>query len=79
LTRRKAEKHLRKLFVSPRGIKFTKEKTVETSEMVLATPHRVWGSLERLARELKNIGKPLLQPRGVILYLHLLLSRPCIS
>jgi len=37
-------------------------KRYSASEMVLATPHRVWGSLDELARELKNIRKPLLQP-----------------
>jgi len=38
LTSREAEKYPRKRFESPRDIKFTKEKTVRTSEMVLATP-----------------------------------------
>ena len=61
LTSREAEKYPRKRFESPRDIKFTKEKTVRTSEMVLATPHRVWGAWTN-SREFKNIRKPLLQP-----------------
>jgi len=55
------EKYIRKHFAHPRGVKVLRDKIVKTSEIVLATPHRVWGTLDQIARELKNIRKPLLQ------------------